>query len=306
MRVRFFPHTHVSDATSDVLRRLFDEVAVIVPSNEDPVPEGLTALVPTPDETEKFKGLLAVWRQFGGLHQEALVTYALGRGRRVEPLDDLLTSQIKSELQRQVKGGAKVDPEADPLTVARALLSLAAEYDLRHRELNLDLARIDKKQQDLLGDLKGEVPDFPEQAVLGDEGGDVRMLKRLSAWATLFVGEAAACPDCVFVTESREALELVEEYGAPLEELGRFRGEQLGSGFLENILGGDGVAQRGTVAPDGTVTVRIFITRREHPYNVFNKFISGTNVFSANYTAQPSEINGNVLFLLLEGITPRQ
>lgn len=303
MRARYFPHTHVSDALADVLNRLFEEVAVIIAAKDDQVPEGLTTLGPSPEEAQRLDVMLANWRHFGGLHQEGLSTYALGC--RVQPLDDLLTSQIKSELQRQVEGRPAREEGVDAETSARVLLSLAAEYDLRSRDLERDLAEIDKRQRDLLDTLKGEVSDLPESPVFTEQPGEVKMLKRLSAWATLFVGEGAPCGDRVFVTTSREALELVEEYGCPLEELGVFQGDRLSGSRLESLLAGTALALQvgeGAVNGDGPVTVRIFIACSEHPYNVFNGFIQGMNVCSVKYQGEDAEIDGNILFVLLEGI----
>lgn len=302
MRVRYFPHTHVSDALADDLKRLFDEVAVIVASQEDPLPSGLTALGPSPEEAERLSALLADWRRFGGLHQEGVATYAMGLGRRVDPLDELLTSQIKSELLRQVEGGQAQGEGFAAQTAARALLSLAAEYDLRSRDLQQDLAEIDKMQQELLDTLKGEVPELSDSPGLEDQSGEVKMLKRLSAWATLFVGEEGACRDRVFVTDSREALELVEEYGCPLREVGVLQRDHLPCDILEKLLAGEPLESavgQGDVTGDGPVTVRIFITGSEHPYNVFNEFIQGANVSSVKYQDKDTEITGNILFVLL-------
>ena len=302
MRVRYFPHTHVSDALADDLKRLFDEVAVIVASIEDPVPDGLTALGPSPEESERLSALLADWRRFSGLHQEGVATYAMGLGRRVDPLDELLTSQIKSELLRQVEGGPAEDEGDAAQTAARALLSLAAEYDLRSRDLQQDLAEIDKMQQELLDTLKGEVPELSDSPDLADQSGEVKMLKRLTAWATLFVGEEGACRDRVFVTDSREAIELVEEYGCPLKEVGVLRREHISADILEKLLAGEpleSVVGEGDVTGDGPVTVRIFITGSEHPYNVFNEFIQRANVSSVARRSEGIEINGNILFVLM-------
>ncbi|BCS96589.1 hypothetical protein DSLASN_22210 [Desulfoluna limicola] len=307
MRVRYFPHTHVSDALADDLKHLFDEVAVIVASPDDPVPGGLTALGPSPEEARKLSALLADWRRFSGLHQEGVATYAMGLGRRVDPLDELLTSQIKSELLRQVEGGPAQDEGADAQTAARALLSLAAEYDLRSRELQRDLAEIDKMQQDLLDALKGDVPELTESPCLSETSGDVKMLKRLSAWSTLFVGEEGPCRDRVFVTDSREAIELVEEYGCSLEEVGVLRQGRLSGEILEKLLAGESLGSAvcvGDVTGDEPVTVRIFITGSEHPYNVFNGFIQGAGVSSVEYQGEDVEIKGNVLFVLLEQVSP--
>jgi hypothetical protein len=303
MRVRYFPHTHISGALADVLNRLFDEVAVITASKDDGVPEGITTLGPSPEEVQRLDVLLASWRHFGGLHQGELSTYALGH--RVEPLDDLLTSQIKGELQRQVEGRPAHEEGGDAALSARALLSLAAEYDLRSRDLEQDLAAIDKKQQDLLDALKGEVSDLPELPVFTEQPGEVKMLRRLSAWATLFVGEGDPLGDRVFVTTSREALELVGEYGSPLEELGVFEGDRLSGELLGTLLAGTAhglPVGEGAVGGDGPVTVRIFITGSEHPYNVFNGFIRGVNVCPVECQGKSSDIKGNILFVLLEGV----
>lgn len=302
MRVRYFPHTHVSDVLADELNRLFDEVVVIVASQDDPIPEGVTVLGPSPEEARGLSAFLADWRRFGGLHQEGVATYAMGLGRRVDPLDELLASQIKSELLRQVEGGPVHDEGADAQLAARALLSLAVEYDLRSRDLEQDLAEIDKMQQELLDTLKGEVPELSGSPGLAGPSGEVKMLKRLSAWATLFVGEEGSCGDRVFVTDSREALELVEEYGCPLEEVGVLQKDRLTCGVLEKLLAGEpleSVVGQGDVTGDGPVTVRIFITGSEHPYNVFNEFIQGANVSPVKYQAQDIENTGNILFVLM-------
>lgn len=302
MRVRLFPYTHVSDAVARGLTRLFDEVTVIRAAGDDPVPSGMTALAPTADEDRRLGALLADWRRFSGLHREGLATYAPGLGRRVDPVDEMLTSQIKSELQRQVKGGPARDEGADSALSARALLSLAAEYDLRCQDLNRELDRIDTMQQALWGSLKGEAP--VEAGPLGPGGpeGEVKMEKRLAAWAALFVAEGAARPDRVFVTTSREALALVAEHGVILEELGVFQGAHLGGEYLEALLTGTGaetpVALRGA-AGEGGVTVRIFIARREHPYSVFNRFTCETSVFAVKHKEQHFETNENILFVLV-------
>lgn len=305
MRARYFPHTHVPAAVADVLRRLFDEVAVTVAAGDDPVPEGFTALGPSAEEDQRLRGLLADWRHFSGLHGEGLSAYAMGMGRGVDPLDDQLTSQIKGELERRVAGGPTQDVGADAATAARALLSLAAEHDLRTRDLDLDMARIERMQQELLDGLRGEVEDLPEIPVVAESVGELRMLKRLSAWATLFVGEGEPCIDRVFVTTSREALELVAEHGASLEPLGvtpvgRFTGEHLASLLSGAPLSGTVGEAHGESG--GPVTVRIFIVRREHPYNVYNGFVSGASVYPVKYQGQDPEINDNVLFVLVDGI----
>jgi len=299
----------VPDAVAEVLKHLFDEVAVIKASSDDPVPEGFTALGPSPEEESRLSALLADWRQFSGIHQEGVSTYGRGLGRRVAPLDDLLTSQIKSELQRQVKGEPARDEGADAATAARALLGLAAEYDLRSRDLARDMARIEAMQRDLIDTLKGEVRDAPEVPVVVVPAGEVKMLRRLSAWATLFTREDESSPDRLFVTTSREALDLVEEYGGPsFEELGVFHGERLNSELLAKLLAGDAVdavAVKGAVKGDGIVTVRICIARGEHPYDLFNRFTYGVHVSPVGRIVQHPETINNTLFLLVEGVARR-
>lgn len=306
MRVRYFPHTHMSDAVAQVLTPLFDEVVITKASTADPVPDGVTALGPSPEEEARLGALLADWRQFSGLHGEGLATYARGLGQRVDPLDELLASQIKCELQRQIKGDTARNEGADAVTTARALLSLAAEYDLRHRDLDDDLCRIDARQQALLDTLKGEVADLPEAESCGEAAGEVKMMQRLSAWGSLFTAEGEASPDRLFVTTSREALDLVAEHGGiALEELGVLRGVGLRRESLEALFAGDpsGVPLE-TGSDDGgvPVTFTICIARGEHPYNLFNRFARGTNVSLQNRTVQGSEIKEDIVFVLAEKI----
>ncbi|VFQ46012.1 hypothetical protein [Desulfoluna butyratoxydans] len=308
MRVRYFPHTHMSDAVAQALMKLFDEVVITKASTADPAPEGVTALGPSPEEEARLGALLADWRRFSGLHGEGVATYARGMGQRVDPLDELLASQIKCELQRQIKGDAARNEGADAVTTARALLSLAAEYDLRRRDLDDDLSRIEARQQALLDTLKGEVAELPEAAPHGEAAGEVKMMRRLSAWATLFTAEGEACPDRFFVTTSREALALVAEHGGlVLEELGVLRGGDLGRGNLESLLaGGPSVGSPETGSDDGgvPVTFTICIARGEHPYNLFNRFARGTNVSLKGQDVQGSEIKEDMVFVLAEEIAP--
>ncbi|VVS94739.1 hypothetical protein [Desulfoluna spongiiphila] len=306
MRVRYFPHTHMSDAVADVLTHLFEDVVVTKASSHDPVPEGVTALGPSSEEEARLSALLADWRRFSGIHGEDAATYARGLGQRVDPVDEMLTTQIKSELQRQVKGDPVRDEGTDAATTARALLSLAAEYDLRNRDLDRDLARIDAMQQSILDTLKGEAMEVPEVPAPDEASGEVKMMRRLSAWATLFTGEGDICPDRLFVTTSREALELVEEHGcASLEELGVFGGERLDSVLLAALLAGDASGaslKKGADAGGGPVTVRICIARGEHPYALFNRFACGTNVSPGVPSVQPSKIKENILFVLVDSV----
>ncbi len=308
MRVRYFPHTYISDDFAHLLSRLFDEVAVTVASDEDPLPSEVTTLGPSPETAKRLIPFLAEWRQFSGLHQEGLSNYASQVGRRVDPVDEFLTTQIKSELMRKVAGHVPEDRRDDAFLKARAFLSLAVEYDMRCDDLNRDLARIDEMQGAFLGALKGELPPSPQPPHADDASGEIKMLERLVAWSTLFVEEGGTSHDRVFVTESREAIDLLEEYGCPLEALDLFSGHRFSRESLKKWLEGSPLDPVERSADDGVcdaVTARIFIIRREHPYNLFNEFIQGVRRTSFGFSREVAEIEGNILFVLIEGVAPR-
>ena len=307
MRVRYFPHTHASNSMARQLSRMFEEVAVIVASSEDPVPQGLTAIGPSEAESVHLTALLAQWRSFSGLHQEGLATYASRLGGRVDPLDGFQTSQIKEELMRQVEGRVRDETCDEKAITARALLSFAVEHDLRCDDLNRDLERIQRMQDTLLDTMKGEVPEWVSPPAMEEDPGEVKMFKRLAAWATLFVGEGDSCRDRVFVTKSHEALALLEEYGCPLKELGAFSKSRLSNEFLAALLSGvslESILERAENLGEEPVRVRIFIAYGEHPYNLFNEFNQGVKVSPDAVRGEDVEIEENTLFVLLESDAP--
>ncbi|MCG8472050.1 MAG: hypothetical protein MI742_09355 [Desulfobacterales bacterium] len=297
MRVRYFPYTRLSEPMASQVTEIFEEVTLITTSLDTPLPNGVCGVAPPSDEAQRQDELLAGWRQYSGLHGAGVTTYALGGCRHFDPLNEQLTTQIKSELLRQVEGESSTEP--DRPMAARVFLALAEELDVQSQELRAELEKIEGAEQGLFDALKGEI-DPPGSTFIkeGAEADDVGMAKRLSAWSALFVNEPGAFEDRVFATHSREAFELVEEFCGGLKLLGRYHGIRLDTSALSSLLEGCPLVEDGEAA----VCARIYIAEGEHPFKVFHKFADTFSSDGGGSGFQPIETKSNFIVVLLEGI----
>jgi len=215
----YFPFTYISTAALTIFQKLFKSVTVYQPSSLN-IPEILLdgkksdfidLRMPIKSEENKLDTILKDFRNWAEIHRENRMDFLKVQGDKVPFFDEFSTFQIKSDIK---KSGAASAP--DLLFNARLFLQIAQEFDRHHDELNQDLVSLDKAQQDLYENLKGENLGPTEKHSTG-KGADINnppdymILERLRAWTHLFLYDRidADLENLLFITTSRAVLDLL-------------------------------------------------------------------------------------------------
>lgn len=299
----YFPFTYISTAALTIFQKLFKSVTVYQPSSLN-IPEILLdgknsdfidLRIPIKSEENKLDTILKDFRNWAKIHRESQMDFLKVQEDKVPFFGEFSASQIKADIK---KSGAAAAP--DLLFNARLFLQIAQEFDRHHDELNQDLVSLDKAQQDLYENLKGESPAHTEKHSTGN-GADINnppdymILERLRAWTHLFLCDRidADPENLLFITTSRAVLDfLVDGRAEKVKEVLGFQNipmeakdlpkleqwrDSLGK-RLQALAGKDGnesVAENSWGPEDneigGKAAFSVYLIPEESPYEFFRR-----------------------------------
>jgi hypothetical protein len=140
------------------------------------------------------------------------------------PLGASLSSQIVAEVKKQINGSG-IDKSSDPALAARIFLFFAQAFDQQSRELDHVLGEFQKKEQDLIRNLKMEedalAAEFKkEPGHVPDLNTDYLIVERLEAWTRILLEDEQ--PPQLFVTHSKAVLEQLLDSAPTAEQILEF------------------------------------------------------------------------------------
>ena len=216
----YFPYTYISDPVAEAMAACFGRFTVYQPLSDNlPLPmqpwvdKGLIDIrIPVKGDTEELVSAAENFRNWAQLNVgSASINSASLKTLKTSlpPLGASLSSQIVAEIKKQINRSAN-DKSSDPVLAARIFLYFAQEFDQQSQELDHVLEEFEKKEQDLIQDLKMEEDALA--AELKKEPGhmpgvntDYLIAGRLEAWARILLKDER--PPELFVTHSKAVVE---------------------------------------------------------------------------------------------------
>lgn len=218
----YFPFTCFSETAASALRACFRSMVVYQSSRihlpeaiRKGVADGFVDLrVPGESGTGRLERVMKAYRQWADLHRgERFDTFRL-RQESIPFYGDMSTSRIRADIRN-----IQPDPLPDPFFEARLFLQIAQEFDARSDELDVELARLDKTNRELLQQLHGG-PALNENRAADQHArrpapqGDYMIPERLAAWTHLYQCEQArkmheTAP--LFITTAQSVLDTLLE-----------------------------------------------------------------------------------------------
>jgi len=201
MKPVFFPFTFITQPVADALSACFGQTVVYQPLYstipqimKDWEKSGIIGIrVPIKGDEEKVISICKAYREWMDTHQGSEINVLKVQGDRVPFLDESYATQIKAALKSNGKKTVTPD-ESEALFAARVFLNIAQQYDRENWEISEELVSVEKMEQDLLYDLKGEEADITPMLARGissrmDDPGVYKTDDRLQAWTRLFLSD---------------------------------------------------------------------------------------------------------------------
>ncbi len=237
MKPVYFPFTHISE---DILKKIsvcFRPLVVLQPSGfnisgdmEKWVESGLLEMrLPAGDDDDRLEVMLKDYRVWANLHQRDQRAYLNPLMDEVPFFNDTSVSQIVKTIKENLQGGIFRN-YPDPLFSAKAFLLIAQEFDRQQWEANQGVKSFEKKEHDLMKNLKGENGDgnvgpLSDATMWADNAMSYMVEERLRAWARLFFNNISFDYQeitALFITGSRLTSEYLLEKFPDAERIFEF------------------------------------------------------------------------------------
>lgn len=236
MKPIYFPYTYISDPVAEAVAACFGRFTVYQPLADDlPAPmqpwvdKGVIDIrIPVKGDTRQLISAAENFRNWARLNvgSSRINPASLKTLRASAPaLGATLSSQIAAEVKKQIDRSA-TGQSSDPVLAARIFLYFAQEFDQQSRELDHVLEEFQKKEQDLIRDLKMEEDDLAaefkhEPGPMPDAATDYLIAGRLEAWTRILLEDKPA--PGIFVTHSKAVLEQLLDSAPAAEKILDFR-----------------------------------------------------------------------------------
>ncbi|RZB34383.1 MAG: hypothetical protein SRB1_00151 [Desulfobacteraceae bacterium Eth-SRB1] len=223
MKPIFFPFTYISRPVAEALSNLFGKIVVYQPSHQK-LPESMEELsqngmldirVPVIKDKNIVDAMLKECMGWINLHQgnKGMIKEFFKAHKDTIPFfNDSLTLQIKADIQKRSRGGRqKIEP--DSLLGAILFLHIAREFDMQNWEINQGVLNVEKMEQNLFENLKGE-NEFAQTAagtnrLIADDPGDYMTKDRIKAWSLIMQYDHDISG--LFITNSRTAFDYLAD-----------------------------------------------------------------------------------------------
>ncbi|MDI6686900.1 MAG: hypothetical protein QME06_01635 [Desulfobacterales bacterium] len=220
MKPIYFPFTCIFDLSAEMISAIFGQPAVYCPSSKN-LPETMQELaktevidirIPAKNDENKLDAILKEYQSWLNLHlgdKRGMTSFFKTHADKIPFFNDTFTAQIKADIRKKLQ---QKQPEIkpDPLFNARIFLSIAQEFDDQNWEINQKLFMVDKMQQDIIENIKGEFEDsfvknaensLPESY----DPGAYMTAERIKAWVLLMQHDPQESG--LFITNSSSAFE---------------------------------------------------------------------------------------------------
>ncbi len=232
MKPIYFPYTYISNPVAEAMAACFGRFTVYQPLSDNlPLPmqpwvdKGLIDIrIPVKGDTQKLVSVAENFRNWAQLNiGSSSINPASLKTLKASapPLGTSLSSQIVAEVKKQINRSA-TDKSSDPVLAARIFLYFAQEFDQQSQELDHVLEEFQKKEQDLIQDLKMEedalAAEFKkEPGHMPDVNTDYLIAGRLEAWTRILLKDEQ--PSELFVTHSKAVVEQLLDTAPTAEKI---------------------------------------------------------------------------------------
>jgi len=220
MKPIYFPFTCIFDLSAEMISAIFGQPVVYRPSSKNPfeimqelAKRGVIDIrIPVKKDENKLNAILKNYKSWSNLHlgdKRGMTTFFKTHADKIPFFDDTITPQIKADIRKKL-GQKQPEVKPDPLFNARIFLHIAQEFDAQNWEINQKLFMVDKMQQNLIENIKGEIDSsFVENAAnnLSEsyDPGAYMTADRINAWALLMQHDPQKSG--LFITDSSSAFE---------------------------------------------------------------------------------------------------
>jgi len=227
----YFPFTHVSPSTFDLLGVCFRRTIVYQPVAETIASHlkaradtgGIDIRVPVNDDAGRLIGLLEEYRQWAGLHAGRNMRFFKTQSDRVPFFDDTSPHRLSAELKKRTAETPAIEASVpEPLFDARVFLAVAQDFDGRQDELENGLSAYRAMERKFLNDLTC-APELPDIGLGGgpalhapDPGGHMTA-ERLRAFARL--AREDKTEERLFITTSPAVIDALTDMIEPAREV---------------------------------------------------------------------------------------
>jgi len=230
MKPIYFPFTCIFDLSAEMISAIFGQTVIYRPSSNNPPEmmqelakrEALDIRIPVKKDENKLNAILKDYKSWLNLHlgdKRGMTAFFKTQADKIPFFDDTITAQIRADIRKKTQ---QKQPEAkpDPLFNARIFLCIAQEFDTQNWEINQKLFMVDKMQQNLIENIKGEIdssyienaennlPESYEPESYEPESydqGAYMTAERIKAWALLMQHDQQESG--LFITNSSSAFE---------------------------------------------------------------------------------------------------
>jgi hypothetical protein len=167
MKPIYFPFTYIFDLSAETISAIFGQTVVYLPSSKN-LPEMMqesakrgviNIRIPVKKDESKLNAILKDHKSWLNLHlgdKRGMTAFFKTHADKIPFFDDTITAQIRADIKKKTQ---QKQPETmpDPLFNARIFLHIAQEFDAQNWEINQKLFMVDKMQQKLIENIKGEI-----------------------------------------------------------------------------------------------------------------------------------------------------
>ncbi len=250
MKPIYFPFTCISDLSGEIIPAIFGQIVLYRPSSQNlsetiqklAKREALNIRIPVKKDESKLNAALKDYKSWLNLHlgdKRGMTAFFKTYADTIPFFDDTITAQIRADIKKKTQH-KQPETKPDPLFNARIFLAIAQEFDAQNLEINQKLFLVDKMQQNLIENIKGEIDssyienagnDLPESCEPKSyepesyepksyepksyDQGAYMTAERITAWALLMQHDQQGSG--LFITDSRSAFEYLIDKASQTE-----------------------------------------------------------------------------------------
>ncbi|MEA3429031.1 MAG: hypothetical protein U9Q84_07480, partial [Thermodesulfobacteriota bacterium] len=121
--------------------------------------EAIDIRIPIKKDENKLDVILKEHKSWLNLHlgdKRGMTAFFKTHANKISFFDDTITAQIRADIKKKTQQ-KQPETKPDPFFNARIFLQIAQEFDAQNREINQKLFMVDKMQQNLIENIKGEI-----------------------------------------------------------------------------------------------------------------------------------------------------
>lgn len=220
MKPIYFPFTCISALSGEIIPAIFGQIVLYRPSSQnlsEPMEklakrEALDIRIPVKKDESKLNAALKDYKSWLNLHlgdKRGMTAFFKTYADKIPFFDDTITAQIRADIRKK-RPQKHPETKPDPLFNARIFLHIAQEFDTQNWEINQKLFMVDKMQQTLIENIKGEIDSSYIENAENNlhesyDPGAYMTVERIKAWALLMQHDQQGSG--IFITDSKSTFE---------------------------------------------------------------------------------------------------